>query len=473
MFANQSINYKHHQKAFDDDEKHGLSTQASKFVDDAFEGLDVTKILDVHVHLIGMNPEESGCYVHENANNCCRCQSYAKKFIILQASGIDIKNIPKTDVPYYERMVQLFENYIPAHIQQQAKKERDLSSVLLPNPKQKEMEERIRIESELDAPLLNHDSIDINTFDRPICPRVVLLGLDQVYNKETGAAEPHNTSVYCPAEYVEAVVNENNHIFEMGVSINPYRKDCIEQLIAYKHKGCNVIKWLPNSMGIDPMDSRCDAFYKKMCELDMFLLSHTGKEHSLDDADYTVQAYGNPLRLRRALDLGCKVIAAHCASEGDDEDLDEGEENDCNHVNACDLFIRLMREERYEGLLFGDISALVAFKRVDALKKIIQCSDIHHRLIYGSDYPVPAVNGVVWYGRLIRNGLISNKQADCLREVFRFNPVLADFVLKRVMRYKDKQGHVHKFADVIFQQYPLIRSNVGKKLSIKQKRINE
>jgi mannonate dehydratase len=35
-----------------------------------------------------------------------------------------------------------------------------------------------------------------------------------------------------------------------------------------------------------------------------------------------VNEYGNPLRLRKALDAGCKVIAAHLATEGTAIDLD-------------------------------------------------------------------------------------------------------------------------------------------------------
>ena len=44
-----------------------------------------------------------------------------------------------------------------------------------------------------------------------------------------------------------------------------------------------MIKWLANSMGIDPADPKCDVFYDKMIELDMFLLAHTGQEHRCVD----------------------------------------------------------------------------------------------------------------------------------------------------------------------------------------------
>jgi mannonate dehydratase len=74
-------------------------------------------------------------------------------------------------------------------------------------------------------------------------------------------------------------------------------------------------------MGIDPADPRCDAFYDRMRELGVALLSHTGREEAVDAVE--AQRLGNPLRLRRALAHGVKVIAAHCASFGDDEDLDD------------------------------------------------------------------------------------------------------------------------------------------------------
>jgi len=448
----------------------GLSEAAIKLVNDAFNGLDVTKIVDVHVHLIGLHPQESGCYAHENMDDCCRCKSYGKKWLIMQASGMDI-SAPDSDRPYYQRLVQLFENYIPLHLQTEVKQQlanekgsANLAELRVNDDSTQSDEEEKKAFSDppdLSSPLLERDDrhagygVQGVFMDRPVCPKVVLLGLDQVYNKETGIAEPHNTSVYTPESYVEQVCDENRHVFLLGPSINPYRKDCLSKLEYFKNKGCNLIKWLPNSMAIDPMDSLCDAFYDKLVELDMFLLSHTGQEHSLDDADYTVQEYGNPLRFRNALEKGCKIIMAHCASEGSDEDLDAMDTRK-PVINSCDLFIRMMREDKYKHLLYGDISAITAFKRVDNLVKVIQCSDIHDRLIYGSDYPVPAINATVWYGRLVSNGLITQAQATLLREIYKFNPLLADFVGKRIMRYTDTDGNVHRFSDKIFQQFPLL-----------------
>jgi len=114
-----------------------------------------------------------------------------------------------------------------------------------------------------------------------------------------------------------------------------------------------------------------------MAELKMVLLSHTGKEHTVDGGELR-QEYGNPLMLRAPLDRGVQVIAAHCGSRGFATDLDDP---GLRTVPSLSLFFRLMDEPKYDGLFFGDISALTSFKRVaGALPQILNRKDIHHRL---------------------------------------------------------------------------------------------
>ena len=43
-----------------------------------------------------------------------------------------------------------------------------------------------------------------------------------------------------------------------------------------------LVKWLPNSMLIDPASEKCLAYYSMLKQLDLVLLSHTGEEHSVD-----------------------------------------------------------------------------------------------------------------------------------------------------------------------------------------------
>ena len=69
-------------------------------------------------------------------------------------------------------------------------------------------------------------------------------------------------------------------------------------------------------MGIDPSNDRLEPFYIRMRQLGMILLSHTGRERALEAGD---QDFGNPLLLRKPLDLGVRVVALHSACDGSSE----------------------------------------------------------------------------------------------------------------------------------------------------------
>lgn len=155
-------------------------------------------------------------------------------------------------------------------------------------------------------------------------------------------------------------------------------------------------------------------------------------------ASKDAQALGNPLRFRRALDAGVPVIMAHCASLGRNEDLDHPGATAANF----DLFLRMMGEEKYQGLLFGDISAITQVNRMPRpLMTLLRRPDLQARLVNGSDYPLPAVNPVIWTRQFVALGLITAGERKALNEIFRVNPLLFDFVLKRTLRDpKDGRG---------------------------------
>jgi len=187
-------------------------------------------------------------------------------------------------------------------------------------------------------------------------------------------------------------------------------------------------------MGIDPSDERCDAFYQKMKELDLVLLSHGGEEKAVEASED--QRLGNPLLLRRALDHGVKVIVAHCAGLGNNQDLDRADRK-ATHNFA--LFLRLMSEKKYEGLVFGEISAMTQFNRLvnwigKPLHTILEREDLHERLVNGSDYPLPAVNALVRTRPLVKHGYITKEEREHLNEIYDYNPLLFDFALKRTMK---------------------------------------
>lgn len=167
-----------------------------------------------------------------------------------------------------------------------------------------------------------------------------------------------------------------------------------------------------------------------MKEHDMVLLTHVGKEDNVPVTKF--QPLNNPLLYRKPLDMGVKVIMAHLASSGKNPDLD----NDNAPVDNYELFFRLMDEPKYKDLLFGDISAITQVNRMGApLLKALEREDLHHRLIHGSDYPLPAINVLISTRLLAAQGYIENEQKEPLNEIYNFNPLLFDYVVKRCTKH--------------------------------------
>jgi mannonate dehydratase len=152
-------------------------------------------------------------------------------------------------------------------------------------------------------------------------------------------------------------------------------------------------------------------------------------------AGMSQQDNGNPLKLRRALDHGVRVVVAHCASLGEDRDLDRGP--DGPWVDSFALFERLMGEPRYAHRLFGDLSAMTQFDRADWLGRILDRTDWHDRLLNGSDYPLPGVLPIYGASVFAERGLLDPAAVPVLNVVQQHNPLLFDYVLKRSLR---KQG---------------------------------
>jgi predicted TIM-barrel fold metal-dependent hydrolase len=229
---------------------------------------------------------------------------------------------------------------------------------------------------------------------------------------------------------VFTLAEQDPDCFEPVISVNPYRPDALSELERGARRGARMVKWLPNAMGIDPADELCDPFYQKIKELNLVLLSHGGEEKAVEAEED--QRLGNPLLLRRPLDHGVKVIVAHCAGLGDNEDLDDPQRR---RLPNFDLFLRLMDEQRYEGLLFADISAMTQYNRAGRpLTTILQREDLHERLVNGSDYPLPAINILIRTGGLQKQGYITIDERVWLNEIYDYNPLLFDFALKRTLK---------------------------------------
>lgn len=248
------------------------------------------------------------------------------------------------------------------------------------------------------------------------------------FHDENGVAIKDSSVFYIPNEYARKVAAKHSQYFEWVCSIHPYRADAVTALDAAVKGGARAIKWLPQGMGIDPASPKCDAFYAACKHHNIPIICHTGRESAVQGGN---QEDANPLKLRRALDAGVRVILAHCASDGEDIDYDNGNKK----VKSFALFLRLMDEPKYKDLLFGEISAIILFNHAWAIEPLLQRTDLHARLLNGSDYPLPGIMPLVSLKQLVGKQLLTDNEADFLKQIRLYNPLLFDFALKRLIKF--------------------------------------
>lgn len=197
----------------------------------------------------------------------------------------------------------------------------------------------------------------------------VVLAMDGVVDS-SGNLDESGTELYIPNDFLARECRKHNNLL-FGASINPCRRDALELLEEAAASGAVLVKWLPSIQGINPADARLKGFYRKLHELRLPLLTHTGNEESFTRTD---DFLADPLLLRTPLDEGVTVIAAHCASNG----------KNCGQANL-ERLLPLFKE--YPNL-YADFSSLTQANRIGHLPKVLRHPDIHDRLLYGTDMPI-------------------------------------------------------------------------------------
>lgn len=385
-------------RAFAPGPPQALTGEALELANQAFAGLDRAQVWDAHVHIVGVGAGGTGCYVSPKMMSHLHPVRRFQMEVYMAAAGVT--DLSQGDQQYVERLLTLHR---------------------LGNP----------------------------------TGQLVAYAFDWVV-REDGTEDRDATEMHTPNEYVLSLTKQHPELVYCA-SIHPYRKDAVERLNRAVEDGARAIKWLPNAQGIDPSSELCRDFYARLAELGLPLITHAGEEQAVHSDQW--QEYGNPLRLRRALEAGVKVVIAHCASLGEVNDLDEV---DGRRISAFDAFMRLFGEKKWTDHLYADISALTQFSRAGRpLRDMLISKDLHPRLVYGSDYPLPAIDPLTSTRLLQQDGYLVAKDRELLNEIYVHNPLLFDFVLKRRLRYEYKNA-VYTFADSVFQTRQLFEPTAEK-----------
>jgi predicted TIM-barrel fold metal-dependent hydrolase len=351
----------------------------------AWEGINPELVWDCHAHLIGVGDDNSGIWINPDMESLAHPMQSVQKRFYLNASCT---------------------------------------------------EDNGHVDSNFVASLIGFKQ------GLPAGTRVMLLAFDYHYD-EQGRRREELSSFYTPNHYAALLAKSYPEHFHWIASVHPYRKEAVAELERAIAAGAKAVKWLPPAMGMDPASPLCDSLYEVMAKHHLPLLTHAGHEQAVHGGD--TQDFGNPLRLRRALEHGVPVIVAHCGSLGAGVDLDKGANGP--QVENFELFARLMDEPQYEGRLFGDISAITQINRLGKpLGTVLQRDDWHHRLLNGSDHPLPGVMPLFSVSAMVKQGYLEAKLAEPIAALRHHNPLLFDFVLKRHLAVGGK-----RFATSVFE----------------------
>jgi predicted TIM-barrel fold metal-dependent hydrolase len=214
----------------------------------------------------------------------------------------------------------------------------------------------------------------------PSVEKGVLLAIDWVF-KDDGTRDDARSHFVVSNDYVRELAKQNKVLF--GASVNPSRGEkagmlelerCLDKTVGPTPV---LLKWVPNAQAIDPnpKDHRHDWFYKALAANDLPLLCHTGPEWAIP-VPQGDQVLGDPSLLQRALDLRVKVIAAHAATRFFPTD----------QYDYVDKLASMMKNSPN---LYADLSAMCVWCReFDTIKRVKDHIPAH-RMILGSDYPIP------------------------------------------------------------------------------------
>jgi hypothetical protein len=266
-------------------------------------------VTDVHVHLAAIPDGENGCYISPKMLNGILFRS------LLKGMGLSPDTPAETNELYIQKLLALLK-----------------------------------------------ESQHVN--------RAVLLAMDGVYDS-AGVLNKEATHFVVANEYVLKVAQRYPDHFLPGASINPQRKDAMDELQRAADAGAVLLKVLPNSQQFDPAAAAYKSFWKEVVRRKLPILAHVGYEFTLWGQD---QSVGDPVRWREVLDEGGILIAAHGASFGL-----------FFYEKYWDTLVEFVR--RYPNF-YWDASALSLPNRFGMLLRLRRHPELHSRMVFGTDYPL-------------------------------------------------------------------------------------
>ena len=234
-----------------------------------------------------------------------------------------------------------------------------------------------------------------HTAARGTVDRVVLLAFDAYHDNDgrrlpfPSARHGRGSDMYTSNTLIRAACRAGGGRYLFGASVHPYRENaiaCVDEVFA---AGACLMKWMPLHQNIDCRDERTKTVLRRCAEIGLPLLLHCGPEFTLatQHREYeSVEPLLDALReLRRD---GCMptVIVAHVATPV----LPWGSRR------SYRMLVDALLGEFADAPLYADISALTAWTKIPWLRKLARMQELHPKLVFGTDFPVPIATLRLW-----------------------------------------------------------------------------
>ncbi len=226
------------------------------------------------------------------------------------------------------------------------------------------------------------DALVNNVRDSKYLSKTVLFGVDA--RVDNIGKELHKDITVCASnEDLLKLYEKNSDVIIPFFSINPMRPDALDLIDKYSELGFKGAKFLQNYWGVDTRDKKYRAYFEKLKEKKLPLIVHIGSESSI----HSIKECEKIEMLDHPLEVGVTVIAAHMALDYESLKIFKALSKNPKNFNK-DYYTLLEMLHKHDNL-YADISAILTPVRAKVLRHLSQQHDIHDKILFGTDYPVP------------------------------------------------------------------------------------
>ena len=214
--------------------------------------------------------------------------------------------------------------------------------------------------------------------------KTCLFGVDS--RVDSRGREIHRDTTVCATNSdVIEVAHRYPDRFIPFFSINPLRADALDLIDEYTEKGCAGAKFLQNYWQVDLNDEALLPYYEKLRKLQLPLVIHIGSEFAIESK----KQFEGSRMLHLPLQAGVTVIAAHMGLGQINHWLAPWRNLSQNPAWFDKDYFHILEMLETHDNLYGDLSAMLIPLRARALKHLAAQKQVHHKILFGTDYPVP------------------------------------------------------------------------------------